>query len=222
MMEGFSVPSLDGGGMVSGTWLNPRTSEIVTVRDSYIDGEDMVIMLTNGRTVYMDEFKDYVQIDEETRKQLEKSKAEKNSKGPKLDKAKVFEGMGKAPETNSANSILAQLGDPSLLGSAASVGDDGDNSQDDIHDEAHIQQEAPVTKNASLSKEAKLVIDVLKKSPEPSVCVDIKWDDYPKQAIEMLKEYFNVKEQDIIDAVIHLYGGTDLYKEALSNKIMKL
>lgn len=52
------------GAQISGTWYNKRTGQSIVVRDSFIDGEGMQIMTSNGALISGDEFsRDYIQVD---------------------------------------------------------------------------------------------------------------------------------------------------------------
>ena len=65
-MDLGGIATMGGGGpIISGQWINQRTGEQVTVRDSYMDGENMFVVLTNGQTLNMDEFQDYIQMSDD-------------------------------------------------------------------------------------------------------------------------------------------------------------
>lgn len=52
------------GAQISGTWYNKRTGQSIVVRDTFIDGEGMQIMTSNGALISGDEFsRDYIQVD---------------------------------------------------------------------------------------------------------------------------------------------------------------
>ena len=61
-MGGFSTES---SAMISGKWINRQTGDIVNVRDSIIDGDNMILM-TNIGQISMDEFsRNYIQASDD-------------------------------------------------------------------------------------------------------------------------------------------------------------
>ena len=59
------MPSDDGGMGISGRWINKRTGQLINVRNSIIDGDNMIIITDNGQ-ISMNEFsRDYVQASDE-------------------------------------------------------------------------------------------------------------------------------------------------------------
>ena len=60
------IPGEDGGGMgINGTWINKRTGTKVNVRNSIMDGDNMIIITDRGQ-ISMTEFsRDYIQASDE-------------------------------------------------------------------------------------------------------------------------------------------------------------
>ena len=128
-----SIPNqmMGGGGpMITGQWINQRTGERVTVRDSYMDGENMFVILTNGRQLTMEEFQDYVQMSDDVydekgnkignEKPLQKKTAKKKAA---YDPNLVFDGMD-----STAQPIQSDLQKQILAAEAAELGLNQDDS----------------------------------------------------------------------------------------------
>lgn len=60
------IPEQDGGGMgISGRWINKRTGHAINVRNSIMDGDNMVIITDKGQ-ISMNEFsRDYIQASDD-------------------------------------------------------------------------------------------------------------------------------------------------------------
>ena len=198
--------SMEGGGMITGTWQNTKTGDIVTVRDSYIDGEDMVIVLTNGRQLTMDQFSDYVQVDTTSQDLINMEKNKKENARQKL----LFDGMGEAPKAHAqptpTKQLLAQLGDDSLM--------EVEPVKQEDNTKENIEANMPKTKN-DVSEAVDMVMKVLDKSPEPEIIVKVDWPDFPNDAVNTLKQFFNVTDKDIVDAVVAKYCKIEALRDAI-------
>lgn len=47
---------------ITGTWINRMNGDKITVRNTFIDGDNMIIQTTDGRQVSMIEFQNYIQM----------------------------------------------------------------------------------------------------------------------------------------------------------------
>ena len=54
---------------------------------------------------------------------------------------------------------------------------------------------------------------ILDKTEKPQISFNVSWDAYPNNELKMLKEYFNVTNDDIAKAIIKKYVS----KEDLDN-----
>lgn len=180
---------MDGGGpMVNGQWINQRTGETVTVRDSYMDGEGMFVVLTNGKTLSMDEFTDYVQMtadeSDTTNKTIEKpiEKTEKPTYDPNL----VFEGMDKTDAPSLQQQVLC-----------------------DEYIEPIEITDVVDSKVESVSESLDMIYKILDKTEKPNISFNVEWDSCPISELNMLKEYFGITNEDIANAIINRYVNTD-------------
>lgn len=185
-MDFGGMTMIDGGGpMVSGQWINQKTGETVTVRDSYMDGEGMFVVLTNGQTLSMDEFTDYVQMStDESDKNKPIAQPVKKDK-PSYDPNIVFEGM----ERKESSSLQKQI-----LG-------------DEYIEEANVIE--TITTPEVISESLDIIYKILDKTDKPKISFNVEWDSYPTNEMNMLKEYFGITNDDIAKAIINKYVNTD-------------
>ena len=183
-----------GGGMITGTWYNPKTKKKVTVRDSYLDGEDMVILCTNGESMSMNEFSNFIQItNDDDIKELERGNA--TSKEDIL-----FEGMGEKPSQPNFG-VISQLGDESLIKQTLET----------IKEPKPKENTKPTDSSLSSNE---MVLKVLEKSPSPKIHLSIEWEDYPSNEMNMLKNIFNITDEQISNTILNKYCTLDVLKEA--------
>lgn len=202
-----------GGPMITGQWINQRTGERVTVRDSYMDGENMFVILTNGRQLTMEEFQDYVQMsddvyDEKGNKIGNEKPSQKktNKQKPAYDPNLVFDGMDSTAQT-----VQSDLQKQILAAEAEELGlnQDGSPQNNDVEN-----QETPlVSKYTKATEQEQMIMKILDKTERPQISFNVSWDAYPNNELKMLKEYFNVTNDDIAKAIIKKYVS----KEDLDN-----
>ena len=208
----------EGGPMITGQWINQKTGEQVTVRDSYIDGDDMYIMLTNGKQLTLSEFQDYVQMSEETYDERgnnlgtqpqtsfrEAKKGDTNKKKPTYDPNLVFDGI----DTNKKTSVqgMSDLQKQILADEAASLGlntDDTDDTIITVSDEPTVQHKVIQPFDEASEKE-QMIMKILEKTENPKISFNVSWEGYPNKELKMLKEYFNISNEDISKAIIKKY-----------------
>ena len=202
-----------GGPMITGQWINQRTGERVTVRDSYMDGENMFVILTNGRQLTMEEFQDYVQMsddvyDEKGNKIGNEKPSQKKTakKKPSYDPNIVFDGMD-----STSQPVQSDLQKQILAAEAAELGLNQDDSPQNYGVEP---QDIPlVPKYSKVTEQEQMIMKILDKTEKPQISFNVSWDAYPNNELKMLKEYFNVTNDDIAKAIIKKYVS----KEDLDN-----
>lgn len=202
-----------GGPMITGQWINQRTGERVTVRDSYMDGENMFVILTNGRQLTMEEFQDYVQMsddvyDEKGNKIGNEKPSQKKAakKKPAYDPNLVFDGMDSTTQP-----VQSDLQKQILAAEAAELGLNQDDSPQNYGVEP---QDIPlVPKYSKVTEQEQMIMKILDKTEKPQISFNVSWDAYPNNELKMLKEYFNVTNDDIAKAIIKKYVS----KEDLDN-----
>ena len=184
------------GPAISGKFFHKDTGKEIFVRDSINDGVKMCVVLSDGTTMDMSEFQNYVQMsDEEYDSQGRLIGKAKDKPKPNLDPNLLFAGMDnrleeKNDQSKEVSSIITQVKEPRTV----------DYDED----------------NQKLS----MIKKILDKSSEPEIVITVKWDNKPEKEFEMLKNFFDVNVEDIADAVFEKYvkiqNIKQAFKEALS------
>lgn len=195
-MMNLAGPGPGGQGpAISGKFFHKDTGKEIFVRDSINDGVKMCVVLSDGTTMDMSEFQNYVQMsDEEYDSQgriVGKVKEEPKSN---LDPNLLFAGMGDMPkesvkQSEEIRSVMKQIEEPSIE----------EYSKD--------------------NQKLEMIKKILEKSSEPEIVVTINWLNKPEKEFEMLKNFFDINTEDIADAVFRQYGDINKIKQAFTEAL---
>ena len=183
------------GPVISGKFFHKDTGREIFVRDSINDGIKMCVVLSDGTTMDMSEFQNYVQMsDEEYDSQGRLIGKAKEQPKSNLDPDLLFAGMGDRPkesnkQSEEIRSVMKQIEEPNTV----------EYSEDD-------------QKLAMIKK-------ILDKSSEPEIVVTINWQNKPDKEFEMLKNFFDVNTEDIANAVFRQYGDVNKIKQAFKEAL---
>ena len=183
------------GPAISGKFFHKDTGREIFVRDSINDGIKMCVVLSDGTTMDMSDFQNYVQMsDEEYDSQGRLIGKAKEQPKSNLDPDLLFAGMGDRPkesnkQSEEIRSVMRQIEEPNTV----------EYSEDD-------------QKLAMIKK-------ILDKSSEPEIVVTINWQNKPEKEFEMLKNFFDVNTEDIANAVFRQYGDVNKIKQAFKEAL---
>lgn len=195
-MMNLAGPGPGGQGpAISGKFFHKDTGREIFVRDSINDGIKMCVVLSDGTTMDMSEFQNYVQMsDEEYDSQGRLIGKAKEQPKSNLDPNLLFAGMGDRPkesnkQSEEIRSVMRQIEEPNTV----------EYSEDD-------------QKLAMIKK-------ILDKSSEPEIVVTINWQNKPEKEFEMLKNFFDVNTEDIANALFRKYGDVNKIKQAFKEAL---
>ena len=187
------------GPSISGKFFHKDTGNEIFVRDSINDGVKMCVVLSDGTTMDMSEFQNYVQMsDDEYDSQgrlIGKAKEQpKLSLDTKLDPNLLFAGMGDMPkeankQSKEIRSVMKQIEEPKTV----------EYSED--------------------NQKLVMIKKILDKSSEPEIIVTINWENKPEKEFEMLKNFFDVDVEDIANALFQQYGDASKIKQAFKEAL---
>lgn len=179
--------------MISGKWMNKMTGDTIIVKNSVMDGEEMVIM-TNKGVLNMSEFSmNYIQVSDE-----------------------VYDEHGNVVGNEALNieQIPQQTQNtPALDYSTLTKG----LTQQDIH---NIQQQVqPVAVAPVEDEDTMLIRRILKKVSPPEVKSTIEWTTYPTKQLEML-EMLGVEPNKIVEYFVNQINAETIRK-SINHQIAK-
>lgn len=194
-MPGMPPMGMMGGpGMsISGKWYNKRTGRTITVRDSYFDDAGMQVMTADGQMINGDEFsRDYIQCDET----IYDENGQSTGQSEEIDYDAMFSGMQTStPEMNYATDTLLKQ-DAQVIKPTVQV----------------VQPE----NNPALDKLFSKLDDY------PSLDINIKWDKIPISELNMLKNIFDLTNDDIAEYIYNNYCTDVEIKKAISEAITRM
>ncbi len=194
-----------GGPMIQGKWINRITGNIINVRDSIINGDEMLLITDQGQINMEDFSRNYVQastdiydergniigqeaIDPEDIVMTSKQKVN----NPKVNKATIDR------DSKLQEDILQE--DMSQITSVNNV-DLLHTPIDTISNNNYKEPE---------SEKTKLIKTIFEKSAQPTISLDIEWAAFPKNELEMLMNYFGVTQDEIAE-----YISNSIQKDAI-------
>lgn len=194
-MPGMPPMGMMGGpGMsISGKWYNKRTGRTIMVRDSYFDDAGMQVMTADGQMINGDEFsRDYIQCDET----IYDENGQSTGQSEEIDYDAMFSGMkSSTTEMNYAADTL-------------------------------LKQEAQVIKPTvtTVQQENNPALDKLfsKLDDYPSLDINIKWNKIPISELNMLKNIFDLTNDDIAEYIYNNYCTDVEIKKAISEAITRM
>jgi hypothetical protein len=179
--------------MISGKWMNKMTGDTIIVKNSVMDGEEMVIM-TNKGVLNMSEFSmNYIQVSDE-----------------------VYDEHGNVVGNEAIN--IEQIpqqpqNTPALDYSTLTRG----LTQQDIH---NIQQQVqPITVAPVEDEDTMLIRRILKKVSPPEVKSTIEWTTYPTKQLEML-EMLGVEPNKIVEYFVNQIN-VETIRKSINHQIAK-
>ena len=182
-----------GGPMVSGRWINKKTGQVINVRDSFIDGDSMVIMSDRGQIPFNEFSQYYIQASDEVY----------DENGKVIDKKSVE--LSDIADVNPGNNI-SHIEEQKIVNELTTPLRSSGGSKVIVEESG---------KNFGL-------IDKIfqKKESRPKLNLKIDWADFPNKELSMLVDYFDVSKEEIADYIGKHLINSDLLNESL-NKWLK-
>ena len=188
---------------VSGKWTNIHNGKEIFVRDSFIDGDDMIVRTIDGSIIPMTEFSNnYVQseeVDEATARSVIQQPVAPQSYGdikPDFGQ-KVISKNDDAKDNNIK---------PSNLDTTSR------------YVETHKEDKA----EDKLFRKKTLIGKIFEKiSTKPNINLTFDWTEYPEKEMSMLMEYFDVSNDDIANYIYKTYFNENIIKESILKLIQK-
>lgn len=192
---------------ISGKWTNIHNGQEIFVRDSFIDGDNMIVRTIDGNIIPMTEFSNnYVQseeVDEATARSVIQQPVAPQSYGdikPDFGEKVIL----KNDDTKS-NNIK-----PSNLDQASQ------------HVENHKEDKVEDKLEDKLFRKKTMIGKIFEKiSTKPNINLTFDWTEYPEKEMSMLMEYFDVSNDDIANYIYKTYFNENIIKESILKLIQK-
>lgn len=153
----ISMMNGEGGPFMSGTWYNPNTGDSFTVRDTFFEDNNLIVMTTDGRRLNYDIISRYVKSDKPIPKQQPVVKQEQ-------------------PKPVVPKELQEMLDDDPYI---YTVPKPTEQVQAQL-----VQQVAATTQE---DEDTLLVRRIMKRASAPEVNCNVVWKNYPSKQLEMLE-----------------------------------
>lgn len=188
---------------ISGKWTNIHNGKEIFVRDSFIDGDNMIVRTIDGNIIPMTEFSNnYVQsqeVDEATARSVIQQPVAPQSYGdikPDFGEKVIL----KNDDTKDNNIKTNNL--------------DAASRYVETHKEDKVEDK--------LFRKKTMIGKIFEKiSTKPNINLTFDWTEYPEKEMSMLMEYFDVSNDDIANYIYKTYFNENIIKESILKLIQK-
>lgn len=192
---------------ISGKWTNIHNGQEIFVRDSFIDGDNMIVRTIDGNIIPMTEFSNnYVQseeVDEATARSVIQQPVAPQSYGdikPDFGEKVILKN-----DDTKDNNIK-----PNNLDAASQ------------YVENHKEDKAEDKLEDKLFRKKTMIGKIFEKiSTKPNINLTFDWTEYPEKEMSMLMEYFDVSNDDIANYIYKTYFNENIIKESILKLIQK-
>lgn len=188
---------------ISGKWTNIHNGQEIFVRDSFIDGDNMIVRTIDGNIIPMTEFSNnYVQSEE-------------------VDEATARSVIQQPVAPQSYGDIKPDFGEKVIL-----KNDDtkSNNIKPNNLDQAsqHVENHKEDKIEDKLFRKKTMIGKIFEKiSTKPNIKLTFDWTEYPEKEMSMLMEYFDVSNDDIANYIYNTYFNENIIKESILKLIQK-
>jgi hypothetical protein len=200
------------GPVMQGTWYNPKTHDIFTVRDSFFEDNNYVVTTTDGRCLSYNQIQNYIQTDTPIEQLKESFKKEQENKVEEIP-AEIKSMLADVNEDPYSDYMIP--GD-NIYGEAL-----GNINQKHLAPASQhtysIKEDKPVSINRTIIEKG------LKNANGPKVTINIDWNDYPESEIAMLTNMMDIPHEEIAEWFCDNMDVSWVYediKNAIYNKLL--
>ena len=192
---------------ISGKWTNIHNGQEIFVRDSFIDGDNMIVRTIDGNIIPMTEFSNnYVQSEE-------------------VDEATARSVIQQPVAPQSYGDIKPDFGEKVILKNDDTKDNNiKPNNLDTTsrYVETHKEDKAEDKLEDKLFRKKTMIGKIFEKiSTKPNINLTFDWTEYPEKEMSMLMEYFDVSNDDIANYIYKTYFNENIIKESILKLIQK-
>ena len=177
---------------ISGKWINKMTGDVIQVVNNVIDGDDMILVTDKG-TISMGEFSNnYIQASEDIYDENGKKIGTEE-----IDTSQILNNINNIKNFNKINI----------------------NNEFEPIEEIKPQEEKKNVENTEINMLDKLFSKI---KTDPEIKLTIKWEEFPKEEIKMLKTYFDITDENIGNYINNKYLKNDILNNAIGDFLKSL
>lgn len=223
MIQTSFTPQLNSPMEPTGTWVNTKTGETITIKTMMNDmsGNGSQLMLTDGRLMSFAEFSnDYVQMEEDQTNSQNDIKSNVSTETPKLNIDLLTSGLGNNNKLESFDSPyetpFVNIDENSTTTKPKRI--NLDNAINTISNTISINNSHSLNNYTKKQNIVKEFLDNLKKQPTINF-KSVYIDNMPTEPISIFVKYLGVTKEDIVDVLYKELCNEDIIKNILTNYI---
>ena len=188
---------------ISGKWTNIHNGQEIFVRDSFIDGDNMIVRTIDGNIIPMTEFSNnYVQSQE-------------------VDEATARSVIQHPVAPQSYGDIKPDFGEKVILKNDDTKDNNIKTNNLDTTSQ-HVENHKEDKIEDKLFRKKTMIGKIFEKiSTKPNINLTFDWTEYPEKEMSMLMEYFDVSNDDIANYIYKTYFNENIIKESILKLIQK-
>lgn len=231
MAGNFTGIMMDGP-TIEGVWQNPKTGDFFTVRDSYMEDDDFIIIATDGRRFNYKMLNDYSQTNQKI-EELKHSRDMIRRKMEQDEDNEVLKLIGSDEEDILTKPLKRNTQPTTQTPSGGVEMDDEINSlmgnyANPVKRPAGVRMpiDAPdydrsVAYKQPALKDADIIGRALKRVKAPEIKLDLIFEKYPEKQLDMLVNLMGCEYEDIANWMYEEYFSMDL-KSIIIDKIKEM
>ena len=188
---------------ISGKWTNIHNGKEIFVRDSFIDGDNMIVRTIDGNIIPMTEFSNnYVQSEE-------------------VDEATARSVIQQPVAPQSYGDIKPDFGQK-VISKNDDAKDNNIKSNNLDTTSRYVETHKEDKAEDKLFRKKTMIGKIFEKiSTKPNINLTFDWTEYPEKEMSMLMEYFDVSNDDIANYIYKTYFNENIIKESILKLIQK-
>lgn len=189
---------------ITGTWINRMNGDKITVRNTFIDGDNMIIQTTDGRQVSMIEFQNYIQMGDDEYDEGghiigHANGGVSNIENIENERRVVVNGTRQMPNINNNTQIERTVIDKTI-----------EPIENKTRNTVNTVEKESDTLLRKLFEKIELDIDVK---------VDLDCTNFPSKELNMLQTIYDVSTDDISAYILKHIINDEVIKSAVSRYI---
>lgn len=200
------------GPLIQGTWVNPKTGDSFTVRDSFFEDNQYIVSTTDGRYIRYDQLQHYIQADPKSIDSIKQAAANKVNDEPiPAEIASLID--------NDTDTMITPE-DYDIIYGKKSLGNLNNTARHIAP--AHAHAAPSVTTGLHDNMNTAIIEKALKNTDKPKFKVNVDWVNFPTKQIEMLYDIMGISEEEIIEWYldnIQLTDVIDTLKDSIKARI---
>lgn len=228
MAGNFTGIMMDGP-TIEGVWQNPKTGDFFTVRDSYMEDDDFIIIATDGRRFNYKMLNDYSQTNQKI-EELKHSRDMIRRKMEQEEDNEVLKLIG-TDEEDILTKPLKRNTQPTTQTPSGDVEMDDEinslmgNYANPVKRPAGVMMSSDYDRSVAYKqpalKDADIIGRALKRVKAPEIKLDLIFEKYPEKQLDMLVNLMGCEYEDIANWMYEEYFSMDL-KSIIIDKIKEM